>query len=132
MGLKGPTSECGCVGRPFQIQTAGRGRGILPLLSLNHHCQEQTFTRTPQVIAFKLLQIYCFRGTKSQKAIVNSQCDREIVGTHIILFLPDLYTHISHHLNPTKESHRFKDRVQIYEGPSRPGLAYPSGLTLYH
>lgn len=79
---------------------------------------------------FKWQEIYCFRGSKSGKAVVNYWHKLEFVGINILPFFPGVYTHIIYHLNPTKESCRSRDKVQVYKEPSRSELAYLSGPTL--
>lgn len=60
----------------IQVQIAGRDGGILPLPELKSPLSRtNTYYAPLWVTAFKLLQIYCFRGTKSQRAVVNSQHD---------------------------------------------------------
>lgn len=54
--------------------------------------------------AFKWLQVYSFRGTKSQKR-------------QMLILSTSFFTHIIHHLNLTKGSHCSKDKVQTYKGP---------------
>lgn len=70
------------------------------------------------------------KGPRAGNAVVNCQHDLEFIGIRIIPFFPDLYTHVTHHISPTKESHCSKDQIQIYKGSSRSGLTYLSVLTL--